>query len=152
MIEGKNIGLAEARKIIDAMLEYANMTQSKEPTMGPMSFAVVDSAAVLVCFARMDGANLLNREMAENKAYTAIAWKRDTREINRLLEEPTLTIKLNLQSFSACGPQTHIPGGNLLRTSDGSIVGAVGSSGRIPDEDEEVSLAGVRAFEESLQE
>jgi glc operon protein GlcG len=152
MIEGKNIGLAEARKIIDAMLEYTNVTPSKEPTMGPMSFAVVDSAAVLVCFVRMDGAPPLTREMAENKAYTAIKWKRDTRGIKQLLEDPTLTIKLNIQSFSACGPQTHIPGGNLLRTNDGSIVGAVGSSGRDPEEDEEVTLAGVRAFEKILQE
>lgn len=140
MIETKSIGLEEARKIIDAMLEYSTVTKPGPP----VAHAVVDRAGILVCFAKMDGAGAIPRRMAENKAYTAIMWERDTRSVGERLKE----IDGSLLWFGEPDRQTVVPGGIPIRASDNSIIGAVGSSGRHPDEDEEVALVGVRAFKE----
>lgn len=141
MIEAKNIGLEEARKIIDAMLEYCTVKKPGDP----MAHAVVDSAGVLVCFARMDGTCPIIRRMAENKAYTAIMWRMDTRDLFELRNKDP---NMKIECFGEPDRQAVIPGGNLLKTSDGSIVGAVASSGRHFNEDEELALIGVKAFKE----
>jgi len=130
MIEGKSLGLEEAQRIVDAMLEYSSETKPGRP----MSHAVVDSAGILIYFARMDGASAITRRMAENKAYTAIMWKRDTREVAELLKDRGRDIVF----FGEPDRQAAVPGGVPIKLSDGSIAGAVGSSGRLADEDEEV--------------
>jgi glc operon protein GlcG len=134
MIEGKSLGLEEAQRIVDAMLEYSSETKPGRP----MSHAVVDSAGILIYFARMDGASAITRRMAENKAYTAIMWKRDTREVAELLKDRGRDIVF----FGEPDRQAAVPGGVPIKLSDGSIAGAVGSSGRLADEDEEVALVG----------
>jgi len=134
MIEGKSLGLEEAQRIVDAMLEYSSETKPGRP----MSHAVVDSAGILIYFARMDGASAITRRMAENKAYTAIMWKRDTREVAELLKDRGRDIVF----FGEPDRQAAVPGGVPIKLSDGSMAGAVGSSGRLADEDEEVALVG----------
>jgi len=134
--------LAQARKIVDAMVEYASVTK---PGRG-MAFAVVDEAGVLKYFARMEGATLNNRRMAENKAWTAIVWGRDTRGIKDMLKEAGQDIAW----FGDVDRMTTIPGGNLLRAKEGYIIGAVGTSGRHEDIDEELALVGVKAYDPSL--
>ncbi|NQT05758.1 MAG: heme-binding protein [Dehalococcoidia bacterium] len=134
-----SITLEQARKIVDAMVEYAIKTK---PGRG-MAFAVVDESGVLLYFARMPQASLINRQMAEKKAWSAIAFKRDTRATRDLF------VKLGLGPADFCEPDrlTLIPGGNLIRTKEGYTVGAVGTSGRHYDEDEELALVGVNAYE-----
>ena len=134
-----SLTLEQARKVVDAMVEYATMTK---PGRG-MAFAVVDECGVLIYFARMPQASLINRQMAENKAWSAIAFKRDTRATRDLLA------KLGLKATDFCEPDrlTLIPGGNLIKTKEGYTVGAVGTSGRHYDEDEELALVGVKAYE-----
>ncbi len=134
-----SLTLEQARKIVDAMVEYTTVTK---PGRG-MAFAVVDECGVLIYFARVPQASLINRRMAEYKAWTAIAFKRDTRATRDLLA------KMELKAIDFCEPDrlTFIPGGNLIRTKEGYTVGAVGTSGRHYDEDEEVALIGVKAYE-----
>jgi len=134
-----SLTLEQARKIVDAMVEYTTVTK---PGRG-MAFAVVDECGVLIYFARVPQASLINRRMAEYKAWTAIAFKRDTRATRDLLA------KMELKAIDFCEPDrlTFIPGGNLIRTKEGYTVGAVGTSGRHYDEDEEVALVGVKAYE-----
>jgi len=136
-----SLTLEQARKVVDAMVEYATKTK---PGRG-MAFAVVDECGVLMYLARMPQASLINRQMAEYKAWSAIAFKRDTRATRDLLA------KLGLKATDFCEPDrlTLIPGGNLIRTKEGYTVGAVGTSGRHYDEDEELALVGVKAYEQS---
>ena len=142
-----SIKLQDAKDIIEAMLKYASVTKVGRA----MAFAIVDSAGALVCFSRMDGASALNSRMAINKAYTAIDWKRDTKEIREKLF--TGEGKRDVAWFGE--PRlAPIPGGVLLNIGDGTIVGAIGTSGRIADEpggDEELAQVGKRAFQEILK-
>lgn len=137
MIELKSLGLKEAEMAVKAMLRYVTVTKPGKP----MAFAVVDSAGVLIYFLKMDGCDIIARRMAENKAYTAIVWQRDTREL-----QDTLKKGRDIVWYGEAERQAPVPGGIPVRLADGSIVGAVSSSGRGADEDEEVSLIGVKAL------
>ena len=125
MIETKSLGLEEARKIVDAVLEYASVTKPGRP----VNCAVVDNAGVLIYFVRMDGTSPISTCTAVNKAYTAIMWKRDTKDVFDLLKR----VGLDIAYFGETDKQTPLPGGVLIRSSDDSIVGAVGVSGRSGD-------------------
>lgn len=141
MIEAKCLGLDEAHKIGEAMLKYGSVTKPGRP----MSYAVVDSAGVLIWFSRMDGASPLTEHMARSKAYTAIRWKRDTKEIAPLImaNEPPMQ---DIAVFGDLDKSAPIPGGIPIKSRDGYIAGAVGASGRTLDEDEQAALAGVQAY------
>jgi len=131
-----SLGLEEGRSIVEAILEAAQTTKPGRP----MSAAVVDNAAVLICFSRMDGASPITARMAVNKAYTAIQWQRDTREVQNMMKEGR-----DISWFGDPDRQAPVPGGVLIRLSDGTIAGAVGTSGRTADEDEELALIGAGA-------
>ena len=141
MQEAKSLGLDEARKIVDAIIEASAKSEGR-----PMAAAVVDRHGDLVCFARMDGASPLTVRMSINKASTVMDTKRDTIVQRKFLKE------LDLAFYEFCSPTyTTIPGGVLIKTKDGNIVGAVGTSGRaplVPMGDEEVARIGAKAFKE----
>lgn len=136
MLEKRSLGLDEARPIVESVLEAARTAKPGRP----MSVGVVDNAGVLICFARMDGASPLTARMAVNKAYTAIQWQRDTREVQNMMKEGR-----DISWFGDPDRQAPVPGGVLIRLSDGTIAGAVGTSGRTADEDEELALIGAGA-------
>jgi len=139
MIEAKSLGLQEASQIVEAVLKAAAET---EPPDRPMSVAVVDASGDLVCFARMDGASALTVHMAINKAYTAARWKMDGTRIQNMIKDG--------RDITWFGDPRYAPigGGILVKASDGSIVGAVGTSGRVamaPMGDEELARIGAKA-------
>ena len=138
------ITLEEAKKITEAMLKFASEIKPGRPS----SFAVVDEAGVLVCFVRMDGGSSLGARVSVNKAYTAIDWKRDTKDIQKIFFSGEA--KRDVAWF---GEPRHapIPGGVLLKATNGNIVGAVGTSGRTADEDEELAQVGVTTYQDILK-
>ena len=131
--------LLAGKEILEAMFKFASETKPGRAS----SFAVVDRAGVLVAFMRMDGAAPLTARMAINKAYTAIDWGRDTKVVRETFF--TGEAKRDVAWF---GEPRHapIPGGVLLKAKEGTIVGAVGSSGRTADEDEELAQVGAKAW------
>ena len=146
---GLDIRMEDARKVIEAMLEAAIKTpedQSNPMSAAPMAFVVTDTAGALVYLIRMDGASTLNARMAINKAYTAIETRRDTVDSENLLKKTGRDIA----DFSGGEPRlTYIPGGVLIRSKDSSIVGAIGTSGRLalaPMGDEELARIGAKAY------
>ena len=69
------------------------------------------------------------------------------------IDQRELIDKLNLKYYEFCSPTySVVPSGVLIKAKDGTVVGAVGTSGRaplMPMGDEELSRIGVKAFEES---
>jgi len=111
-----------------------------------MSIAVVDPSGDLIYFARMDGATASTAHMAINKGYTAVRQRRDCIEIQNQLMEG--------RDIAWYGDPRYAPlgGGVLIKASDGSIVGAIGTGGRIamaPMGDEEIARIGAKAFSEA---
>jgi len=136
MIERKMIGLPEAEKAVQAMVEDAAKGGR------PMSIAVVDTSGVLVSFVRMDGAGPLTARMAMNKAHTAITFGMDTRMFFGWLKDAGKDI-----AWYDDNKLTAVFGGVVIRGEGGIPVGAIGTSGRTQDEDEELALVGKKALE-----
>ena len=142
MRKGKSLGLKEAQMMVQRAIDYAASTEGR-----PMAVAVVDRHGHPLYLERMEEAAGVTARMCLTKCYTAIEVLRDTIEQREALER----FGLGWDEFSSV-EYTVVPSGCLIRTEDGTIVGAIGSSGRAPLDpagDEDVSRAGIRAFEES---
>jgi len=137
----EKLGLKEARAIVDAMLEAAAERGLK------FAAAVVDAGGDLIYLARMDGASALNARMSYNKAYTATKWQRDTKVIKERLFDMSLgDDRREINWF--CDPlYTPVWGGIVLRSKDGTMLGALGESGGTYQEDEEIGQLGAKVFQ-----
>jgi len=136
----KSLGLKEAQRMVDAMVEFSEKKGLN------MSVAVVDATDTLVSFARMDEASPLTTRVSVNKAHTALELRRDTAEIIERLK----TNQKDPYHFLRWGDPRFSPilGGVLVKSSDGAIVGAIGTSGAVATMDEEVARAGAAAYRE----
>src|ERR1700693_6107172 len=117
------LGLNEARGIVDAMLKAAEAKGLK------FSAAVVDAGGDLIHLQRMDGASALNARMSYNKAYTATKWQRDTRALKERLFDMSLGNDRREVSWFGDPLYTPVWGGIVLRSRDGTMLGAIGESG-----------------------
>jgi uncharacterized protein GlcG (DUF336 family) len=139
MIETKRLGLEEARKIIEAVLKAAAETM---PPDRPVCIAVVDPNGDLIYFARMDGTVAGQVIMSLNKAYTAARLTRDSIELQRMVKQGEDIVWFGDARY------TPVPGGVVIKASDGSVLGAIGISGRpvtAPRGDEELARIGAKA-------
>ena len=99
--------------------------------------AIVDPHGELIELRRTPGAQIASSRVAVDKARTAAIFVRPSRE----MEEQVTNGRLGALALhgAAC-----LTGGIPLRV-DGEVVGAIGTSGETPDEDEAVSIAGAAA-------
>jgi glc operon protein GlcG len=99
--------------------------------------AVVDPSGELIQLARTPGAQIASSRVAVDKARTAAIFVRPSREIEQQVTDGRLGA-LALHGAAA------LTGGIPLKVG-GEVVGAIGTSGETPDEDEACSLAGAAA-------
>src|SRR5213082_3289708 len=95
--------------------------------------AVVERSGELLALRRTPGAQIASSRVAVDKARTAAIFVRPSREIEQQVTDGRLGA-LALHGAAA------LTGGIPLK-ADGEVVGAVGTSGETPDEDESVSIA-----------
>ena len=101
--------------------------------------AIVDDGGHLVLLERADGTQKGSVVVAQEKAKTAIFFKRPT----KALEDAVLGGKVHMLSLPGA---TLIEGGLPLVTAEGALVGAIGVSGVLSSQDGQVAAAGVAAF------
>jgi uncharacterized protein GlcG (DUF336 family) len=130
-----NITLSQAEKIISAAKEKSTAINTK------MNIAIVDAGANLVAFARMDDAWLGSVDIAIKKAKTARFFDMNTGEIGGL-SQPGGSL-YNIE-HSNNGLIT-FPGGVPLKNANGEIIGAIGVSGSVVENDHAVAEAGAAA-------
>ena len=131
-----DLGLQQARAAVDAALAKSTEIEAK------MNIAVVDSGANLKAFARSDGAWLGSIDIAIKKARTARFFDMNTGEIGKLSQPggPLYNIE------HSNGGLISFPGGVPLKDKDGMIVGAIGVSGSMVEDDHTVAMAGEQAL------
>lgn len=131
-----NITLSQAEKVIAAAKKKATEIDAK------MNICVVDGGANQVAFARMDGAWLGSADIALKKAKTARFFDMPTGEIGKLSQpgKPLFNIE------HSNGGLISFPGGVPLKNKKGEIIGAVGVSGSIVENDHKVATAGAEAL------
>ena len=133
-----NITLQQAAAIVDAALE-----KGREVGLLPLTVAVLDAGGHLVAFKREDGSGILRPDIAIGKAWGALGMGIPSRTLrDRLADRPTF---INALAAASDGRLIPVPGGVLIRASDGDIVGAVGISGDTSDKDEACAIAGIEA-------
>jgi uncharacterized protein GlcG (DUF336 family) len=132
----RTMDLLTASRIVDASLEYA---RSRE--LAPMTVAALDARGSVVVLKMEDGSGLLRPEIASGKAWSALGMGFGTRNLAaRAAKLPSFFAAL---AALADGRVLPVPGGVLVRTADGTVVGAVGASGDAADNDEACVLAGI---------
>jgi glc operon protein GlcG len=120
------IDTAGADAIVRAGLEFARERGHR------VVVAVVDASGELLQLGRTDDAQVASSRVAVDKARTAAIFVRPSREIEQQVSDGRLGA-LALHGARA------LTGGIPLKVGD-EVVGAVGTSGETPDEDESVSL------------
>jgi len=126
---GSPISLAQAQAVIQAAVAEAKNRNWK------MNVAVTDSGGNLVAFQRMDGAMLASIQIAEHKARAAVTFRRPT----KVFEDGIQLMHLNyLLAFDGVIASR----GGIPLIDQGTIIGAIGSSGGADSQDEVISEAG----------
>lgn len=118
---------AGAEAVLEAAVAFAESRGDR------VVVAVVEPGGELVALGRTAGAQVASSRVAVDKARTAAIFVRPSRE----LEEQVSAGRLGALALHGA---TALTGGVPL-VVDGEVVGAVGTSGETPDEDEAVSLA-----------
>jgi glc operon protein GlcG len=105
-----------------------------------MTIVIVDSGCNLVMMQKADGAPVSAPQVAQEKAYTACAYKRPTKAL-----QDTLAKGADGWRYLTFPRMIAADGGHLI-VVDGKIVGAIGVSGATGPDDSRVAQAGVDAL------
>ncbi|WP_370297668.1 heme-binding protein [Ammoniphilus sp. YIM 78166] len=107
-----------------------------------INVAILDDGGQLVHFHRMDQAPILSIEIAQNKAYTAVAFGLPTHEWYPLIQkEPPL------REGIVHTPRLVIFGGGFPIKIEGDVIGGIGVSGGSTEEDIACCLAALSLIE-----
>ena len=133
-----DLTLRRAKQIIQKTI-----AKGREMELKPLSVIVLDAGGHVKAFEREDGASNLRFQVAHGKAYGAIGFGVGSRVIaNRGVEQPHFVGAL----AGVFGDQLiPAPGGVLIRDKKGAILGAVGVTGDVSDNDEIAAVAGIEA-------
>ncbi|GAA2007825.1 heme-binding protein [Catenulispora subtropica] len=120
------------------------LTAGQEAAAGigvAMNIAVVDTAGNLVAFSRMDGAWLGSTDAALKKAKTSALFPMPSSALGELSQPggPIYGIEVTNGGLITFG------GGLPLTAADGTVVGAIGVSGGMVEQDVAVAEAGAKA-------
>ena len=98
--------------------------------------AVLDSGGHVVALQRLDGAQLGSIDVAREKAYSAVMFRRPTKVFQDLVAQGGANLRL--LSLANASPLE----GGIPIVVNGAIVGAIGVSGVTSEQDAQVAKAG----------
>lgn len=133
-----SLTLDQASTIVDVALK-----KGRETNCAPLTVAVLDAGGHLVAFKREDRSGILRFDIAFGKAWGALGMGFGNRELARRSANAPMFFN-SLQAMSG-GRIVPVPGGVLIRDDAGQVVGAVGVSGDVSDNDELCAVHGIAA-------
>lgn len=119
------------------------LTTGQQQHFKPLTVVVLDAGGHVIAAARQDGASNNRFEIAQGKAYGALALGMGSRAIMERAEQQAYFIAAATATLG--GRLIPVPGGVLVRDDDGSIQGAVGISGDSSDNDEAAASTAIKA-------
>ena len=126
------LSLQQSNRIIEAVLQAA-----RARNMPPIAVAVLDTGAYLKAFQREDGVSFLRVQIAQAKAWGALAMSCNTDQLaERYTQGEQQQGFIDALNAMTGGKIIPLPGGVLVRDEKGKIVGAVGAAGGVSEEDE----------------
>jgi len=130
--------LIAANSIADKSLE-----KGKEKGFAPLTVAVLDAGGQIKVLKREDGSSLLRPEIAVGKAWGVLGLGFGGRELFR--RAARMPAFFNAVSDLSGGKMVPVPGGVLIRSASGEILGSVGISGDTSENDEICAVYGIEA-------
>ncbi|MDE2361210.1 MAG: heme-binding protein [Hyphomicrobiales bacterium] len=130
--------LAQADRIASVAL-----ATGRSHKMAPLTVVVLDAGGHIVVVKREDGSGIARVEIARGKAWGALGMGFGSRNLaSRAARMPGFFTAL---AAATDGRMVPVPGGVLIRDGQSNVLGAVGISGDVSDNDEICALAGVEA-------
>ena len=133
-----SIDLDAARRLIAEIRSAAHAQGLK-----PMTVVVLDAGGHVVAAEREDGSSNGRFDIAYGKAHGAIALGLGSRALMTRAEQQPYFIAAVTSAIG--GALVPVPGGVLVRDTEGNLVGAVGVTGDTSDNDEAAAIAGIEA-------
>lgn len=125
---GTSIGIARAKQVADAAV-----AEMKRHPSWKMAVAVVDPSGELVYFEKADGTQIASIRIAQRKARVAAQFRRPTKLWSDLLAQGSAA-PLSLGVIASEG--------GIPLVEQGKLIGAIGVSGGIANQDGTVAKAG----------
>lgn len=132
----RSMTLQEAKKVVEAAEEEARHIGQ------PMDIAVVDGGGNLKAFSRMDGGFIGSIDISINKAFTAVAFEAQTRDLGELAQVGQPLYGINTTNSG----KVVVFAGGIPLVRGGEVVGAIGVSTGTVDQDQTVAEAGAAAL------
>lgn len=133
-----DLKLVEAKIIIASAFEKA-----ADLGLKPLSVAVLGANGAIKALECQDGTSLMRPKIAHGKAFGAISMGMGSRSLfERAETQPFFISAMNALADGALVP---VPGGVLIRSQEGELLGAVGITGDNSDNDEACAIAGIEA-------
>jgi len=130
--------LQAASLIADKSLE-----KGRELGFAPLTVAVLDAGGQIKVLKREDGASLPRPEIATGKAWGVLGMGFGGRELAR--RDAKMQMFFGALSDLADGKMVPVPGGVLIRSASGEVLGSVGISGDASENDEVCAVHGIKA-------
>jgi uncharacterized protein GlcG (DUF336 family) len=123
----------------------ANKSLEKAKTLGfaPLTVVILDAGGQIKVIKREDGSSLLRSDIAMGKAWGVLGMGFGGRELARRAAK--MPVFYNALSDLSGGKMVPVPGGVLIRSASGEIIGSVGISGDTSDNDETCAVYGIKA-------
>ena len=138
MLTINRLNQEEAKLVIDGAVAKANEIGV------PMCISVVDESGNLIAFERMDGGKVHSITVSQDKAFTAASARKGTHEFNQACIPGHENNLFGIHT--ALGGRMCIVGGGLPIALNGKVVGGIGVSSGLPEQDLGCAQAGVNAF------
>lgn len=142
--------LAAANTIIASTL-----TRARALGLPPVGVAVLDAGGHLKAMQAEDGLSFLRVRVCQAKAWGALGMGTHSRHIAaRYCKEPLQVGFIDSLNALSGGQVVPLPGGVIIRSGDGEVLGAVGVAGAASEDDEACAVAGLEAagFQVTLEQ
>lgn len=134
----KTLTMSVADLIVDKALE-----KGRELKLAPLTVIVLDAGGQTKVLKREDGSSLLRPEIAMGKAWGTLGMGFGGRDLaRRAAKAPAFFGALSDMSGGRMVP---VPGGVLIRSASGDVLGAVGVTGDVSENDEVCAVHGIRS-------
>jgi uncharacterized protein GlcG (DUF336 family) len=125
------------------LIANKSLEKGKASGFAPLTVVVLDAGGQIKVIKREDGSSLLRSDIAMGKAWGVLGMGFGGRELARRAAK--MPVFYNALSDLTGGKMVPVPGGVLIRSTSGEIIGSVGISGDTSDNDETCAVHGIKA-------
>jgi len=126
----------------DAIIDAAHR-EGQRRKLAPLTVVILDAGGHIKAISRADGATFMRPRIALAKAWGAIGMGMSSRSLGEMGEQRP--IFMNALIHLADRQLMPVAGGVLIRDHNNAVIGSVGISGDLSDQDEHCAIIGIQA-------